>query len=197
MLVLVIADIIAIAGTMILAFPRLLGNEPLVFWLVIATVVLSGILVLFSYFAFRDVAEERNKYKDEVEELKKQVTVRTEQSLILTPRTYRIGLSGMSGMAKCPDKPDGAYWLCLDVSTNAVNKAIDTLDLIIEGKPIHANQWDRKIATSFTVCFSVTDWKGKGIIQVDLRAHIEGDGYSIVRRPIDFDIQPGGFPRYF
>jgi hypothetical protein len=116
-----------------------------------------------------------------------------QESLVLTPHTYTIGLSGMTDY---PDKPDGAYWLRLDISTNAINKAIDTLDLIIEGKSIPANQWHSKIATSFTACFNVTDWKWKHIIQVDLQARIKGDVHSLVRIPVDFDIEPGGFPRY-
>ena len=87
-----------------------------------------------------------------------------QKSLILTPHTSAIGLSGMTGL---PDKPLNALWLCLGVSVNAIDKPIDTLDLIIDGKPpIPANHWPGKNVTAFHVDFNVTEWRMKGEKQV-------------------------------
>jgi len=117
-----------------------------------------------------------------------------EQSLVLTPRTYAIGLSGMTGY---PNKPDGAYWLRLEASVNATyNKPIDTLDLLIGDATIHANSWPGRKTAAFTVYFNVTDWKWKGEIQVELQARIQGAVHSSGRINIDFNADPGGFPRY-
>src|SRR4030042_7220562 len=63
-------------------------------------------LLVIPFIAFHKVRVQRDK------------ALGTEQSLILTPRTYAIGLSGQTDY---PDKPDGAYWLRLDISTNAIN----------------------------------------------------------------------------
>ena len=117
-----------------------------------------------------------------------------EQSLVLTPHTYAIGLSGMTGY---PSKPDGAYWLRLGASVNAAyNKPIDTLDLLIGAAIIHANNWPGRKVAAFTVYFNVTDWKWKGEIQVELQARIQGAVHSAGRINIDFNVEPGGFPRY-
>lgn len=116
------------------------------------------------------------------------------KSLIITPHAWAIGLSGMTGY---PKEPNGTCWFRLEFYTNDIDKPIDTLDLIVDGKPIPANHWHAKIATSFTEYFNITDWKQKHIIHVDLQARIKGDVPSLVRiMPIDFDIEPGGFPRY-
>jgi hypothetical protein len=118
----------------------------------------------------------------------------TEQSLVLTPHTYAIGLSGMTGY---PNKPDGAYWLRLEASVNAAyNKPIDTLDLLIGAATIHANSWPRRKVAAFTVYFNVTDWKWKGEIQVELQARIQSAVHSAGRINIDFNAEPGGFPQY-
>ena len=139
------------------------------------------LLLIIPFIAFHKVRVQRDK------------VLEAQQSLILTPHSWAIGLSGMTDY---PNKPENAYWLRLQVSANAIDKPIDTLDLIIDGKTIPANQWQGKIATSFTVYFNVTDWKWKGKIQVDLQARIKGDVRSLVRVPVDFNVEPGGLPRY-
>ncbi len=78
----------------------------------------------------------------------------SQKSLILTPHTYAIGLSGMTGY---PTEPENAAWLLLGVSVNAIDKPIDTLDLIIDGKAIPANHWHGKNVTAFNVYFNVTE----------------------------------------
>ena len=119
---------------------------------------------------------------------------KSQMSLILTPRTYAIGLSGMTGY---PNKPDGAYWLRLEASVNAAyNKPIDTLDLLIGAATIHANSWPGRKVAAFTVYFNITDWKWKGESQVELQARMQGAVHSSGRISIDFDAEPGGFPRY-
>ena len=116
-----------------------------------------------------------------------------QKSLMLTPSAWAIGLSGMTGY---PSKPDGAYWLRLQASVTAIEKPIDGLDLLIGTTTIHANNWPGKNVTEFTVYFDVTGWKWKGKIQVELHAHIQSAIYSSGRVNIDFDAEPGGFPRY-
>lgn len=44
-----------------------------------------------------------------------------QKSLILTPRAWAIGLSGMTGY---PDEPDGEYWLRLEASVNGIDKPL-------------------------------------------------------------------------
>lgn len=87
--------------------------------------LLLGIaFIVVPFVAFHKVKVQRDK------------ALGAEQSLVLTPHTYAIGLSGMTGY---PDEPDNADWLCLEVAVNPINKPIDTLDLLIDSKTIHAN----------------------------------------------------------
>ena len=112
------------------------------------------------------------------------------KSLILTPNTSTIGLSGMTGL---PDKPLNALWLCLGVSVSAIDKPIDTLDLIIDGKPpTPANNWPGKNVTAFHVDFNVTEWRMKGEKQVELIAKVGNNTTSSGRFPIDFNREPSG-----
>jgi hypothetical protein len=116
------------------------------------------------------------------------------KSLILTPQSWAIGLSGMTDY---PNKPDGAYWLRLVTSVKSTyNKPIDTLDLLIGDIRIPTNSWTGREVAAFTVYFNVTDWKWKGEIQVELQAHIEGVVRSSGRIKVDFNAEPGGFARY-
>jgi hypothetical protein len=71
MLVLLILDIVTLIGILYLNFSQLLKKDPLIFWFIIAFIVLTSTLVMFSYFAFRDVAKERDKYKSDKENLEK------------------------------------------------------------------------------------------------------------------------------
>jgi hypothetical protein len=116
------------------------------------------------------------------------------KTLILTPLAWAIGLSGMTGY---PKEPKDEAWLHLEVSVNVIDKPIDTLDLIIDSKPIPANQWHGKIVTAFHVYFKVTEWQWKGKNQVELVAHVGGELYSSGRVTIDFSVEPGGFTRNF
>ncbi len=114
----------------------------------------------------------------------------SQKSLILTPHTSAIGLSGMTGF---PDKPLNALWLCLGVSVNAIHKPIDTLDLIINGKPpIPANYWHGKNVAAFHVCFNVTELQMKGEKQVELIAKVSNNMTSSGRFTIDFNREPSG-----
>lgn len=70
MFVLFIADIVAIIVTLVLAFSQLLESYPIIFWLLVASIVLSNALVVFSYFAFRDVVKERDDFKERVNSIK-------------------------------------------------------------------------------------------------------------------------------
>jgi len=113
----------------------------------------------------------------------------SQKSLILTPHTWAIGLSGMTGY---PDEPENAAWLLLEVSVNAIDKPIDKLDLIIDGKPIPANYWPGKNVTAFNVYFNVTEWQWKGKNQVELIAYIGDKMQTSARIPIDFNVEPWG-----
>ncbi len=124
-----------------------------------------------------------------IEKRKQLSGITNEESLVLTPHTYAIGLSGMTGY---PEKPDNADWLCLEVAVKPISKPIDTLDLLIEEQTIHANRWTGKNVAAFRVYFNVTGWKWKGEIQVELQARIEGAVRSSVRIPIDFDVEHFG-----
>src|ERR1039457_1926105 len=66
MLVLFVLDIITLAGVFVSGFSRLRGN-PSLLTAIIAFIACMVASVAFSYSAFRDVATERNKYKDELE----------------------------------------------------------------------------------------------------------------------------------
>jgi hypothetical protein len=111
-----------------------------------------------------------------------------QKSLVPTPHTYAIGLSGMTGY---PKEPENADWLCFEVAVNPIDKPIDKLDLLIDDKKIPANHWPGKNVASFNVYFNVTEWRWKGKNQVELIAYVEGKGYSSGRITIDFNIEPG------
>lgn len=131
---------------------------------------------------YRHRVEERNGKREK------------ENSLLITLQSWAIGISSMTGY---PNKPDGAYWLRLGISVNSTyNKPIDTLDLLIADIRIPADSWPGKEGTTFTVYFNVTDWKWKGENQVELQARINGIVHSSGRKIIDFNAEPGGFPRY-
>lgn len=115
-----------------------------------------------------------------------------QQSLVLTPHTYAIGLSDMTGY---PKEPENAAWLLLEVAVNAIGNAIDTLDLIIDGKTIPADHWSGKIVTAFNVYFNVTEWQYKGKNQVELIAHVGDKMYRSGRITIDFNVEPWGSHR--
>jgi len=148
----------------------------------IPSVTIWGIALLWLIGAF--IYWFKNRHKPQIEQ--------AEQSLVLTPHTYAIGLSGMTGY---PDKPDNAYWLCLEVTVHPSSKPIDTLDLLIGSETIPANDWPGKNVAAFSIYFKVTDWKWKGEIQVELQACIQGAVHSSGRIPIDFNVEPGGSHR--
>jgi len=111
---------------------------------------------------------------------------------ILTPHTYALGLSGMTGY---PNEPENAEWLLLEVSVSAIDKPIDTLDLIIDGNPIPADHWPGKNVAAFNVYFKVTEWRWKGKKNVELIAHVSGETHSSGRVPIDFNVEHWGSHR--
>jgi hypothetical protein len=116
-----------------------------------------------------------------------------EQSvLVLTPHAWAIGLSGMTGY---PNEPENAAWLLLDVSVNAIDKPINTLDLIIDGKTIPANHWPGKNVTAFNVYFNVTEWQYKGKNQVELIAYVGDKMYRSGRITVDFNVEVWGSHR--
>lgn len=145
-------------------------------WFPVAFVV----LLIIPFIAFHKVRVLRDE------------ALRAERALVLTPHTYAIGLSDMTGY---PDEPDNADWLCLEVAVNPINKPIDTLDLIIDEKTIPANHCPGKIVTAFSVYFNVTEWRWKGENQVELIAHVGGKTHSSGRITIDFDVELGGSHR--
>jgi len=116
----------------------------------------------------------------------------SQKSLVVTPHTYAIGLSGMTGY---PGEPENADWLCLEVTVHPSSKSIDTLDLLIGSETIPANDWPGKNVAAFSVYFNVTGWKWKRIIQVELQARIQGTVHSSGRIPIDFNVEHWGSHR--
>ena len=116
----------------------------------------------------------------------------SQETLILTVRSWAIGLTGMTGY---PKEPENAAWLRLEVVVNPIGKPIDTLDLLIGSETIPAYHWHGKIVTAFNVYFNVTKWQWKREHQVELIAKVGGKPHSSGRIPIDFNVEPGGFGR--
>ena len=114
------------------------------------------------------------------------------KSLVLTPHAWAIGLSGMTGY---PTEPENAWWLLLEVSTNAIDKPIDTVDLRIGDKTTPANYWPGKIVTAFNVYFNVTGWRYQGRNQVELIAHVGDKMHRSGRIAVDFNAEPWGSHR--
>ena len=143
--------------------------------------LLLGIaFIVVPFVAFHKVRVQRDK------------ALGAEQSLVLTPHTYAIGLSGMTGY---PDEPDNADWLCLEVAVNPINKPIDTLDLLIDSKTIHANHWLGKNVAAFNVYFNVTEWRWRGKNQVELIANVGNKMHRSGRINIDFNVEVWGSRR--
>jgi hypothetical protein len=88
MFVLFIADIVAIMMTLVLAFSQLLESYPIIFWLLVASIVLSNTLIVFSYFAFRDVVKERDDFKRQLDSKNKIIYTKEIKSMKLHPRRY-------------------------------------------------------------------------------------------------------------
>jgi len=119
------------------------------------------------------------------------------KTLILTPQSWAIGLSNMTGY---PKAPDNEYWLRFVVDMySTYNKPIDKMELHIDDrgdKCISANSLPEEVSGAFAVYFNVTGWMQKGIIPVTLCAYIDGFVRSSVSKKIDFNAEPGGFPCY-
>jgi len=133
-------------------------------------------LLIIPFIAFHKVRVQRDKAPG------------AEQSLVITPHTYAFGLSGMTGY---PDEPDNAYWLCLEVSVNPIDKPIDTLDLLIGEKKVPANHWLGKNVAAFNAYFNITEWRWKGKNQVELIAYVGDKMHRSGRENIDFNVEPG------
>ena len=88
MFVLVIADVVAIVVTLVLAFSQLLEKYPIIFWLLVASIVLSNALIVFSYFAFRDVVKERDDFKRQLDSKNKTIYTKEIKPMQLHPRRY-------------------------------------------------------------------------------------------------------------
>lgn len=137
-------------------------------------------LLIIPFIAFHKVRVDRDK------------AIEVEKSIILTPHTYSIGLSGMTGY---PKEPKSVYWLCLEVAVNPITKPIDTLDLIIDGENIPVNNWPGKNVTAFNAYFNVTKWYFQGEHKVELIASISDKKYSSGRISIDFNAELFGSHR--
>jgi len=88
MFVLLMSDIIAIIITLVLAFSQLLEKYPIIFWLLVASIVLSNTLVVFSYFAFRDVVKERDDLKRQLDSKNKIIYTKEIKAMKLYPCRY-------------------------------------------------------------------------------------------------------------
>lgn len=165
-----------IIGVYQLAFDNQFTGIPSWVWFQVAFVL----LLIICFIAFHRVRVQRDK------------ALGAEQSLVLTPHAYAIGLSGMTGY---PQKPENAAWLRLEVTVNPISKPINTLDLLIGSETIPVNNWSCKIVATFTAYFNVTDWQWKGEHQVELIAKVGGKPYTSGRTPIDFNVEPGGLGR--
>ncbi len=131
--------------------------------------------------ALEEILGDIDKRLEEIQEAK--------QSLVLTIRSWAIGLTGMTGY---PKEPGNAAWLLLEVSVNAIGKPIDALDIIIDGKTIPANYWLSRTVTAFNAYFNVSEWHYKGNNQVELIAHVGDNKHRSGRITIDFDVEVWG-----
>lgn len=114
--------------------------------------------------------------------------IKPDKSLTITPLSYSIGPTGMPGY---PKEPENAYWLCLEVFVNPIDKAIDSLDLMIDGVKIPASNWPGVYVAAFNTCFNITEWRWKGQKNIELIADVGKDKFSSGKITIDFDIEPG------
>jgi hypothetical protein len=152
-------------------------------WFVISVVALS----VAQFLAFHKVRVQRDELKRQLDEANNKRADLL--PLVLTPHAYAIGLSGMTGY---PKEPENAAWLCLEVAVSPTNRAIDTLDLIIDGQTIPVNHWPGKNVTAFNAYFNVTEWRGKGKNQVELIAHAGEKMSRSGRIDVGFNIEPSG-----
>lgn len=167
--------------------------KALVISILVVGFLVSAFLYWYGYIRYRNQKSEVKRNTPDIgygiqpkSYDKRDVIINNDESLVLTPHQYAIGLSGMTGY---PDEPANAYWLCLEVAVHPSNKPIDTLDLLIDYKPIPANDWPGKNVAAFNVYFEVTGWKWKGKNQVELIANKK---HSSGRIPIDFNVEPSG-----
>ena len=158
------------------AYLDISGTWGLPIWLWI--ILLFGGLAIAPFLAFHKVRVQRDK------------ALETEKSLIITPHTWAIGLSGMTGF---PKEPENADWLWFGVNVNPINRPIDKLDLLIGNEqPVPADHCPRGIVASLNVYFNVTKWRWMGKHQAELIAYIGGKQYSSGRIEIDFNVEPFG-----
>ena len=169
----IVSIILGIIGVYQLASGNQFIGIPSWVWLLVA----FAFALIIPFIAFNKVRVQRDE------------ALGAEQSLVLTPHRYAIGLSAMTGY---PDEPENACWLCLEVAVNPTSKPIDTVDLLIENVTIHANQWNCKNVAAFNVYFNVTAWQWKEKKQVELIAKVGKIEHRSGRIYIDFTKEPGG-----
>lgn len=160
---------IGIAGSLAGLYLDIFRDASIPIWVWIGIGVLS--IFIAQFLVFHKVRVQRDE------------ALGAEQSLVLTPRVYAFGVSGMTDY---PDEPDNADWLYFDVAVNPIKKPVDTLDLLIDGEPIPVDNWTREIVTGFHAYFNVTRWRWQGEHQVELIAKVGGKEHSSGRRNIDF-----------
>ncbi len=112
-----------------------------------------------------------------------------EQVLVITLQAYAIGLSGMTGY---PKKPRNKRWLCLEGIVYPGDSFIETLDLLLDGQTIHANDWPGKSVAALRVQFDVSGWERAGQKQIELVARVRGIPHRLGREHVDFDVEPFG-----
>ncbi len=93
------------AGSLIGLYLNIYRDASIPIWVWIGIGVLSIFIVQF--LVFHRVRVQRDR------------ALAAEQSLVLTPHTWAIGLSGMTGY---PDEPENADWLYLGVAVNPIKK---------------------------------------------------------------------------
>jgi hypothetical protein len=163
MLILLIVDIIAILGTIYLAFSRLLASNPLIFWFVVASIIFTVLLVVYSYFAFADIVKERDQLKAKGNNTSSNgiVVLRQPSELFITIANSNFGLSGDSGYPLVAANGIKSRWIRLGIVFEG-NVYIETLELVISGKqPISAFEWEPGRGAYFFY-FQIPTWVKSG-----------------------------------
>jgi len=164
-------DIIPVSNQLKIQIRELIPDWPGYIWIILLFVIYALMILESAYRVYKKVER-----------------IKADKSLVITPLSYSIGPTGMPGY---PKEPDQAYWLCLEVFVNPIDKPIDSIELLIDGVEIPASNWPGIYVAAFNACFNITEWRWKGQNQIELIANVGKDKFSSGKVTIDFDIEPG------
>jgi len=190
MLLLIVVDIIALVGTIYLAFSKLLTSNPLIFWFVVASIIFTVLLVVYSYFAFAEIVKERDQLKAKYNNISSNsvVVLRQSPQVFITIVDYDFGLSGASGYPHIDDNGTKSRWIRLGMTFEG-NVFLETLELVISGnKPISAFDW-KPGGIAYYHYFKIPNWvKQTETRSIQVRAFGEGITWGSPEMSVNFPI---------